>query len=58
MAIKLGGWQRIGVILSVLWFVGFGVFMFEKEMSDRFDSDVRQLGNCAKTAEFERQWFL
>jgi hypothetical protein len=58
MAIKLGGWQRIGVILSVLWFIGFGVFMFDEEISRHSASHVRQLGNCNKIAEFERQWFL
>jgi hypothetical protein len=56
--LSVSGWQRIGVILSVLWFVGFGVFMFEDEISRLSDSHVRQLGNCNKIAEFERQWFL
>ena len=45
MAVKLSGWQRIGVIFSVLWFVGFGVFMFEHESSRHWDFSIWQLGN-------------
>jgi hypothetical protein len=26
MAIK--GWGRIGIVLSVIWFLGFGVYLF------------------------------
>ena len=26
MAIRLSGWQRIGVVISVLWFVGLPIF--------------------------------
>jgi hypothetical protein len=55
LAIKLNGWQRIGVILSVLWFVGFGVFMFEHEFSRHSDFQMWQLGNCSKIAEMGRQ---
>jgi hypothetical protein len=55
MGVKLGGWQRIGVILSVLWFVGFGVFMFEHEMSRHGDFHMWQLGNCYKIAEMRRE---
>jgi hypothetical protein len=26
MRIKLNGWQRIGVVLSVIWFIGFAAY--------------------------------
>jgi hypothetical protein len=55
MGVKLGGWQRIGVILSVLWFIGFGVFMFEHEFSGHSDFRMWQLGNCVKIAEWRRE---
>jgi hypothetical protein len=55
MAVKLSGWQRIGVILSVLWFVGFGVFMFEHEISRHSDFHMWQLDNCLKIAEMRRE---
>ena len=51
----LTGWQRIGVILSALWFVGFGVFLFEHEMSERNSFLDWQLGNCLKIAEMRRE---
>jgi hypothetical protein len=51
VAHKLNGWQRIGVILSALWFVGFGVFMFEHQMSGHSTFWDWQLDICVKIAE-------
>jgi hypothetical protein len=55
MGVKLGGWQRIGVILSVLWFVGFGVFMWVHETNSYNDFFMWRLGNCYKIAEMRRE---
>lgn len=27
------GWRRIGIVLSVIWFVGFGGYMWKSEVS-------------------------
>ena len=24
----MGGWKRIGIVLSIIWFLGFGVYLF------------------------------
>ncbi len=55
MVFHLSGWQRIGVILSALWFVGFGVFMFEHEMSGHSTFWDWQLDICVKIAEMQRE---
>jgi hypothetical protein len=37
------GWRRIGVVLSVIWFVGFGGWMFFSEIgkhNDRLDTSL------------------
>ena len=28
MRIRLNGWQRIGIVLSVIWFLGFGGYVW------------------------------
>jgi hypothetical protein len=32
MAMK--GWRRIGIIVSVIWFLGFGVFLWNQYVED------------------------
>jgi hypothetical protein len=49
MRIRLNRWQRVGVILSVLAFVGLGIYawVFEARQRDRFYST--QLSMCYNT---------
>src|SRR5262245_56311852 len=46
MAIRLNGWQRIGVVLSVIWFVGFGWFMWTSTVRSELDFYGNQLRWC------------
>ena len=49
MRLKLNKWQRVGVVLSVLAFVGLGIYawVFEARQRDRFYST--QLSMCYNT---------
>jgi hypothetical protein len=49
MRLKLNKWQRLGVVLSVLAFVGLGIYawVFEARQRDRFYST--QLSMCYNT---------
>ena len=49
MRIRLNRWQRVGIVLSVLAFVGIGIYawVFEARQRDRFYST--QLSMCYNT---------
>ena len=49
MRLKLNKWQRVGVVLSVLAFIGLGVYawVFEAQQRDKFYST--QLSMCYNT---------
>ena len=42
----MGGWKRIGVVLSVIWFLGFGVFMCIGTLQKLDAESARALGYC------------
>src|SRR6516164_2697415 len=42
----MSGWQRIGVVLSVLWIVGYPIYSF----IDENESNERAYRTCQKTA--------
>jgi hypothetical protein len=44
MAMK--GWRRIGIILSVIWFLGFGVFLWRLLVDELVATYSYSLQNC------------
>jgi hypothetical protein len=40
------GWRRIGIVLSVVWFLGFGVFLYIRALDDAVQPYVAALHNC------------
>jgi hypothetical protein len=54
MRIKLGRWQRIGIALSVLAFVGLGVYAWIFEARHRDQVYHRQLSTCDATLRFAK----
>jgi hypothetical protein len=40
------GWRRIGIVLSVIWFLGFGVFLWETSLNDLVRPYAYQLKQC------------
>jgi hypothetical protein len=34
---RLSGWQRIGVILSVIWFIGFAGYIWHADRKEKAD---------------------
>jgi hypothetical protein len=38
MSGRLNGWQRIGIILSVIWFVGFAWYVWSSDRKQKADS--------------------
>ena len=54
MRIKLGRWQRIGIALSVLAFVGLGVYAWIFEARHRDQVYHLQLSTCDATLRFAK----
>ncbi len=54
MRIKLGRWQRIGIALSVLAFVGLGVYAWTFEARHRDQIYHLQLGACDAAVHFAK----
>jgi hypothetical protein len=51
MANTARGWRRIGIVLSMIWFLGFGVFLWNAELHVLFDPYVYQLEQCGHLAD-------
>jgi hypothetical protein len=50
MAINRGrGWRRIGIVLSVIWFIGFGGYVWTSEVRHISDYYEFQLKMCYAT---------
>src|SRR5947209_919680 len=49
------GWRRIGVVLSVLWFVGFGGWLWTNEMGGHSEFYKFQLQNCYTIERMKRE---
>src|SRR5271168_1648114 len=46
MRIKLNGWQRIGIVLSVIWFFGFAGYVWTDSIHNVGEFYGWQLGMC------------
>jgi hypothetical protein len=46
MRLGLSGWQRIGIVSSVIWFVGFAGYIWIFSTRDASDFYGSQLGMC------------
>jgi hypothetical protein len=51
----MGGWRRIGVVLSVLWFVGFGGWLWVDGVGRNSEFHVWQLGHCSRMSDMRRE---
>jgi hypothetical protein len=49
MRIRLNRWQRVGIVLSVLAFVGIGIYAWTFEARHRDDFSITQLTMCYNT---------
>lgn len=43
---RLNGWQRIGIVLSIIWCIGSGVYLWIDQMNDLHESYGAQLHLC------------
>jgi hypothetical protein len=50
------GWRRIGIVLSILWFVGFGFFIWSRTTSDAADFYGHQLRFCYAILDTDKNW--
>lgn len=46
MKARLGGWQRIGVVVSIAWFLGFGGFLWISAVNQASSFYEFQFGVC------------
>ena len=44
---SLNGWQRIGVVLSIIWFVGFAWYVWSSDRQHKTDFYVGRLSVCS-----------
>ena len=54
----MSGWYRIGVLLSVLWFIGFGLWLRFYTTNYAGEYLEREFSFCATTWEAEKDRFL
>jgi len=52
---RLSGWQRIGVILSVIWFIGFAGYIWHADRKEKADFYVWQLHMCSEIWDTENE---
>jgi hypothetical protein len=50
----MSGWRRLGVVLSVLWFVGFGGWLWTSSMRGYQDFYDFELRNCFAMTNMKR----
>lgn len=43
---KLSGWKRIGLVVSVIWFIGFGGYLWVSGVGHMSDFHMSQLKMC------------
>ena len=46
------GWLRIGIIVSVIWFFGFGVFLWNKFVEDAVATYAQDLQICWASEQY------
>jgi hypothetical protein len=54
----MSGWYRIGVVLSVLWFIGFGLWLRFYMSNYAGEYLKREFSFCSTTWEAEKDRFL
>jgi hypothetical protein len=47
------GWRRVGVVVSVVWFVGFGGYLWHDSVTQSNDSFTRFLRICDAALDME-----
>jgi hypothetical protein len=52
---KMRGWRHLGVVFSVIWFVGFGVWMWITATGNVSDLHQSRLWLCYRTSEIQRE---
>ena len=55
MAMK--GWRRIGIIVSVIWFLGFGVFLWNQYVEDAVAPYARDLKTCSAIEKYSDEFW-
>jgi hypothetical protein len=45
------GWRRIGIILSVIWFLGFGVYLWSEAVAEADRLRSLRADNCFSAKE-------
>ena len=50
----MSGWRRLGVVLSVLWFVGFGGWLWTSSVRGYQDFYGFELRNCSAMSSMKR----
>jgi hypothetical protein len=54
---KARGWRRIGIILSVIWFLGFGVLLWHQFVEDAVAPYTLALKTCSAIEESSNEFW-
>jgi len=49
------GWRRIGLILSVIWFLGFGLFLWQRTVEDIVQPYSDTLKTCGEILDIDNE---
>jgi hypothetical protein len=52
------GWRRIGIMASVVWFFGFGVFLWNQFVKDAVAPYAQDLKICSAIEEYSDEFWL
>jgi hypothetical protein len=47
--VAINGWQRIGIVLSIIWFFAFSIILWSSGSADRLELYEIRKSNCADT---------
>ena len=53
MAMK--GWRRVGIVLSVIWFFGFGVLLWNEFVEDAVAPYAQDVKICSAIGTIQRR---
>jgi hypothetical protein len=58
MRLGLNGWQRIGIVLSVIWFIGFAGYIWSQQVKSDVELYGRYLDTCYTILNMDNEAYI
>src|SRR6187397_2537835 len=49
------GWRRVGIVVSVIWFLGFGFYVWNHELESHSDFYMFETRNCTRLLDMANE---